>query len=181
MFHNCQVSCFYCYFAVETTALVSGKHVTFLSYLLIFFLGIIIFGERGSFVENWVCGSFGMATWNVSSDYELVNFSDVYMFMQNIFPSGALFPCSLKNSSLFIEKIHYQNVVFFSEKPNLFLPCRNWEGPPSKDTVQAKAQELFSSGSGWMDQFSIEMLIQIIQLSLLLFLLYRKETFLQSV
>ena len=91
------------------------------------------------------------------------------------------FPCSLKNSSLFIEKIHYQNVVFFSEKPNLFLPCRNWEGPPSKDTAQAKAQELFSSGSGWMDQFSIEMLIQIIQLSLLLFLLYRKETFLQSV
>ena len=38
-----------------------------------------IFGEQGSFVENWVCGSFGTATCNVSCDYELVNSSDVYV------------------------------------------------------------------------------------------------------
>lgn len=109
-----QVSCFCCYFAVETTALVSEKHVTFLSYLLlIFFLGIYLVSKVHLW-KNWVCGSFGTATCNVSCDYELVNFSDVYMFMQNIFPSGALFPCSLrtKNSSIFIEKSFIKMYVF---------------------------------------------------------------------
>ena len=82
----------------------------------------------------------------------------------------------------FYWKIPYQNVCF-SEKHNLFLSWRNWKGPCNfkKYTVQAKAQEVFSSGSGWMDQFSIEMLIQIIQLFLPLFLWYRTKTFLQSV
>lgn len=109
------------------------------------FFPLGIFGEQGTLVKNWVCDSFGKATCNVSRNHELVNFSDVYLFTQNILARNALFPCSLrtKNSRNMINSVFLLNnpsskCFFFSKTHNLFLSCRNWKGLTLKNTIQYK-------------------------------------------
>jgi len=61
------------------------------------------------------------------------------MFMQNIFPSGALFPCSLrtKNSSLFIEKSLIKMFVF-QKNTTCFCPEETGRVHATSKNIQYK-------------------------------------------